>query len=410
LVYAQALVVIGFLHLTRRDCRVLAFRQPESCPAATMPSHLVQLFAARPVEPRPFQGTVSKGPLLNDRFEFFALIIFEQLEKWIDNSRENEIIQCSKLPKRVQVTVAERNKLVKLGRELGRALRDIVSIVHPETLMRWIREEKRDGPKQAVKKGRPRTAKEIKELILKFARENGWGYTRIMGELKKLGIKPPSRNTVKNILKANGYEPGPNRGEKSWGEFLKMHADSLWQCDFYSKKSITLKGFRDLYLLVFIHVGTRRVFVAPSTFHPTEAWVRQQMFAFHKHAEDNGLAAKMIMHDRDSKFSTAIDELLENELEVEVKKSPHRAPNTNAFVERVIQTLQQECLDRFIVFGEQHMDHIVAEFLEHYHLERPHQSMDNEPLVKIAQSSVVEGEVHCRERLGGLLHHYYRAA
>jgi len=322
---------------------------------------------------------------------------------------ENQILR-SKLPKRVQVTTAERNKLAKLGRELGKALRDIVSIVHPDTLMRWIREENRTGPKKAVKKGRPRTAEEIRELILKFARENGWGYTRIMGELKKLGIKPPSRNTVKNILKANGYEPGPNRGEKSWGEFLKAHADSLWQCDFYSKMAITLKGFRDLYLLVFIHVGTRRVFVAPATFHPNEAWVKQQMFAFHKHAEEQGLEAKMIMHDRDTKFPAAIDDLLEKDLDVKVVKSAYRAPNMNAFVERMIQTLQQECLDHFIVFGEQHMDHIVTEFLEHYHLERPHQSMENEPLVKIAETSSDDGKVQCRERLGGLLRHYYRVA
>jgi len=186
--------------------------------------------------------------------------------------------------------------------------------------------------------------------------------------------------------------------------------DSLWQCDFYSKKSITLKGFRDLYLLVCIHVGTRRVFVAPSTFHPNEAWVKEQMFAFPKHAEDNGLEAKMIMHDRDKKFPTSIDKLLENDLEIEVKKSPHRAPNTNAFVERMIQTLQQECLDHFIVFGQQHMDHIVEEFLEHYHLERPHQSMENEPLVKFAEEPTAEGEVKCQERLGGLVRHYYRAA
>lgn len=218
-------------------------------------------------------------------------------------------------------------------------------------MLRWIREE-RGGRKKSKKIGRPRTAEEIQKLILMMASENGWGYTRIMGELKKLGIKPPSRNTVKNILKAHGFDPGPNRGAGTWSEFLKRHADSLWQCDFYAKKVLTMTGFRDLYLLVFLHVGSRRVFIAPSTFHPNEAWVKQQMFAFHKHGEENGLSAKMIMHDRDKKFPTSIDELLEDKLDVEVKKSAVRAPNMNAFVERFLQTLQQECLDYFIVFGE----------------------------------------------------------
>jgi hypothetical protein len=81
---------------------------------------------------------------------------------------------------------------------------------------------------------------------------------------------------VKNILKENGLEPGPKRGEGTCDEFLKIHAATLWQCDFYSKKVLTIKGFRDLFLLVFLHVESRRVFIAPSTFHPNEEWVKEQ--------------------------------------------------------------------------------------------------------------------------------------
>jgi putative transposase len=338
---------------------------------------------------------------------------------------ENEILR-SKLPRRVSVTEKERNKLVKFGSKLGKALGQLVTIVHPDTLRRWIREAGKPGKKTPAKKGRPRTKEEIRELILKLARENDWGYTRILGELRKLGVKAVSRNTVKNILKENGLEPGPKRGAGTWDEFLKIHAASLWQCDFYAKKVLTIKGFRDLYLLVFLHVESRRVFIAPSTFHPNEAWVQEQAQAFLKHVADAGLETTIVMRDRDTKFTASFDEILKS-ADVKVKKADYRSPNTNAFVERFIQTLQQECLDYFIVFGEEHMDYLVSEMVTHYHEERPHQAKDNDPLVQsLAVDKPKKGkrkakdtpppdfvsisQIECRDRLGGLLKHYYRKA
>jgi putative transposase len=335
---------------------------------------------------------------------------------------ENEILR-SKLPSRVTVTEQERNKLVKFGSKLGKALAELATIVHPDTLRRWIREAGKPGKTKPAKKGRPRTKEEIRELIVKLARENDWGYTRILGELRKLGVKAVSRNTVKNILKESGLEPGPKRGAGTWDEFLKIHAATLWQCDFYAKKVLTIKGFRDLFLLVFIHVETRRVFIAPSTFHPNETWVKEQAYAFLKHVDKTGLGATIVMHDRDTKFTASFDEILES-AKLDVKKSAYRSPNTVAFVERFIQTLQQECLDYFIVFGEQHMDHLVSEMVTDYHEERPHQAKANDPLVagtsvaatqqrerKKGESppgNVPVSQIACRHRLGGLLKHYYR--
>ncbi len=335
---------------------------------------------------------------------------------------ENEILR-SKLPMRVPVTDKERNKLVKFGSKLSKALGELVTIVHPDTLRRWIREAGKKAKRKPAKVGRPRTQEEVRELVIKLARENDWGYTRILGELRKLGIKAMSRNTVKNILKANGLEPGPKRGAGTWDEFLKIHAATLWQCDFYAKKVLTIKGFRDLFLLVFIHVETRRVFIAPSTFHPNEAWVKEQAKTFLGHVEETGLGATIIMHDRDTKFTASFDDILES-ADLEVKKSAYRSPNTVAFVERFIQTLQQECLDYFIVFGEQHMDHLVSEMVTHYHEERPHQARENDPLVPatpVAKTGkrkkresppdvVPVSQIECRQRLGGLLRHYYRKA
>lgn len=334
---------------------------------------------------------------------------------------ENEVLR-SKLPKRVSVTAQEKNRLVKFGSTLGKAINEIVSIVAPDTLRRWIRESKKPGGIKQTRKGRPRTKEDIRELIIRFARENDWGYTRIMGELKKLGIKPPSRNTVKNILKENGLEPGPKRGEGTWDEFLKMHAATLWQCDFYAKKVLTLKGFRDLYLLIFLHVDSRRVYISPSTFHPNEEWVTQQAEAFRKHAEREGLEVKTLMHDRDTKFTESFDAVFES-ASVDIKQAAFRSPNTNAFVERFIQTLQKECLDYFVVFGQEHMDHIVGEFVSHYHDERPHQSKDNGVLkLPVVNSDGNEKSggggsstsdttgIECSQRLGGLLKHYRRIA
>jgi len=181
---------------------------------------------------------------------------------------ENQILR-SKLPFRVSVTAQERHRLVRFGSKLGKALRELVAIVHPATQRRWIREE-RKGRSRTARRGRRRTRADIRRLIIRLAKDTGWGYIRILGELKKLGIlsvsrNTVSRNTVKSILKAQGLDPGPKRGVGTWDELLKIHATSLWQCDFLSKKVLTPKGLRDLFVLVFLHVGTRRVYVTSAT-------------------------------------------------------------------------------------------------------------------------------------------------
>jgi putative transposase len=252
---------------------------------------------------------------------------------------ENEILR-SKLPHRVPPTKGEKNRLTRFGARLGRALDELVTIVHPCTLHRWIREAAKSGKKKLAAKGRPRTKEQMQRLILKMAHDSGWGYTRIMGELKKLGIKPPSRNTVKNILKANGLDPGPKRSEGTWDEFLKMHAASLWQCDFFSKKVLTPKGLRDAFVLVFLHVGTRRAVLSPATFHPNQEWMEVQSSAFLKHVQETKIEASSVMHDRDKKFSRSFDESLKS-ARIKVIKSAYRSPNTVAFVERFVQTVNE---------------------------------------------------------------------
>ena len=177
---------------------------------------------------------------------------------------ENEILR-SRLPERVFVTPKERQRLVRFAKSLtATVIKQLVTIVHPGTLRRWIREERKGRSEALTKRGRPKTPEELRKLIRKLARENDWGYTRIMGELKKLGITPPSKNTVKNILKESGLNPGPQRGEGTWDDFLTRHAASLWQCDFFSRRVLTTKGVRQAFVLAFLNVKTRRVILSPA--------------------------------------------------------------------------------------------------------------------------------------------------
>src|SRR3954462_14755588 len=119
---------------------------------------------------------------------------------------ENRILR-SKLPRRVPLTHRERHRLIRYGRPLGRAVRELVSVVTPRTFARWLGGAVPGGPKPPTRKpGRPRTAAAIRELVLGIARETGWGYTRILAELRTLGIRAVCRSTVINILKAHGLD------------------------------------------------------------------------------------------------------------------------------------------------------------------------------------------------------------
>ena len=181
---------------------------------------------------------------------------------------ENEVLRAH-LPERVVVTPRERRRLIRMGKPLGTAIMGLITVVTPGTFLRWIREAKAGN--EPGKAGRRRRIN-VRKLIVKLARENpGWGYTRVLGELRKLTRQKVSRQFVANVMREHGFDPGPKRGEKTWDEFLKMHAATLWQCDFFSHKVLTLRGVRELFVIAFLHVGSRKVFVTRATEHPTAA-------------------------------------------------------------------------------------------------------------------------------------------
>jgi putative transposase len=326
---------------------------------------------------------------------------------------ENRILR-DKLPKRITVTAAERQYLLKYGKPLGKAMRALITIVSPRTFARWLSGEtatpkgrKPTGP------GRPKTPEDIHALVLRLARENPWGYTRILGELKKLGVNKISRSTVIKILKENGLEPGPRRGEGTWEDFLKRHRDTLWACDFFSKKVWTMTGLVEMFVLFFIHPGSRRVHLAGMTANPARGWMAQQARNMAMIFHQEPVKPKYLLRDRDSKFVKDFNTILASQ-GITVTPIGVRAPNQNAVAERFVQSVRRECLDHFVVFGDPHLRHILSEYLVYYHQFRPHQGLGNR-LLGWTESAAVEtdrpvGEVVCQERLGGLLRHYQRRA
>lgn len=218
------------------------------------------------------------------------------------------------------------------------------------------------------------------------------------------------RSTVVNIFREASLPTGPERREASFDHFIRSHAETLWACDIVQQRILTLKGWRDAYLLVFVNVATRRAVATPCTEHPDAAWVAEQASSFKSLTGESG--CRVLTRDRDTKFGKAFDGAL-RDTGVTPVRLPHCAPNLNAHVERFIQTVQNECLDRFIVMGTGQLDHLVGEYLEHCDSERPHSGIGHRTPVKGGRPlklSEYNGAVRCRIRLGRVLRSYHRAA
>ena len=146
-------------------------------------------------------------------------------------------------------------------------------------------------------------AREVRVLIVRLARENAtWGYVRITGELRKLGIEV-SPSLVRNVLIAAGVPPAPQRGRLGWRSFLRQHAASTMACDFFTVDTVLL---RRLYVLVFIRIGTRRIEYIAVTSNPNGAWVAQQARNLLMDLEDRSQPARFVIHDRDTKFESRV--------------------------------------------------------------------------------------------------------
>jgi putative transposase len=245
---------------------------------------------------------------------------------------------------------------------------------------------------------------------VRLARENpGWGYRRIQGELATLGIKIAA-STVWTILRQAGIAPVPRRSSETWREFLRAQASGIVACDFLTVDTVL---FRRLYVLVFIELATRQVHLAGITTNPTAEWVTQQARnVVHTFVERAG-PIRFLIHDRDSKFTAAFDEVFRTE-GIRTIHTPVRAPNANAFTQRWIGTLRRECLDRLLVVHRRHLERVLPVYIAHYNTHRPHRSLQQRPPTGSPEQDsatvVTLDRIRRRDVLGGLIHEYRSAA
>ena len=328
---------------------------------------------------------------------------------------ENRVLRAH-LPARLRLLDPERCTLAEIGKRLGRkALEKVACVAKPDTIIAWYRQliaRKFDGSQCRTCPGRPRIAAEVEELVVRFARENSsWGYDRIAGALANLGHQI-SDQTVGNILRRHDVAPAPKRSQTTtWKQFIRRHMDVLAGTDLFTVEVLTWRGLVTYYVLFFLHLETRRVSLAGIPRHPTEEWMTQMA----RNAGDEEFGPlrrhRYGLHDRDAKFCADFRKTL-GSVGVKCLRLPARSPNLNAFAERWVRSVKSECLSHFILFGEGSLRRALKNFCEHYHEERNHQGKNN-VLLFPAPVRLEPGRrpsIRCRERLGGLLRYYSRAA
>jgi putative transposase len=308
---------------------------------------------------------------------------------------------------RPRLRTADRVLLAALGRLLSRPCS---FLVQPATLLRWLRDLVRPRwTYEGRRPGRPPLLAETRQLILRLAAENpSWGYKRIHGELVGLGIGL-SPSSVWNVLQRHGIEAAPRRASVSWREFLRQQAAVILECDFLTVESLWLRRF---YVLFFNELSRRRVYLAGVTAHPDGAWVVQQARNLIMTLAEQGQSHRILVRDRDKKFTAAFDEVFRSE-GLRPIRAPVAAPRAKAHAERWVGSVRRECLDRILIVSRRQLETVLREYVAYYNTHRPHRSLDQQPpLLKTKPGSPPDHEwpVRRRDRLGGLLHEYELAA
>ena len=346
-------------------------------------------------------------------FSLVGSLSREQLEIIGYLKEENRCLKEQLGSKRLRFTDNQRRRLAVRAKALGRkVLLALETVVTPDTLLRWHREliaKKYDGVAKR-NTGRPPVRKEIRDLVTRMARANsGWGYTKIVGVLKNLGYEI-SRSTVANIPREAGLEPAPERKKKTtWADFLRVHWDTLAGTDFFTLEIWSLGGLMRYHVLFVIELATRRVHIAGIVHEPNGARMSQTARNLTDIFAGFLLGKIHLVHDRDPLFTKSFCDTLAS-VGVKSVRLPAKSPNLNAFAERFVLSIKSECLNRIIFFTEAQLRHTVREFVEHYHRERNHQGIGNRLLAGDLVAANTDGEIRCRQRLGGLLKYYHRHA
>ena len=282
----------------------------------------------------------------------------------------------------------------------------------PDTILAWYRRlitKRFDGLRFRSYPARPRISREVTDLILQMEKRIPAGVMIASLEHWLIG-HVVSDQTVGNILRRYGVAPAPKRSQgTTWRDFIAAHMAVLAGIDFFTVEVLTWHGLATYYVLFFIHLGSRRVTIGGIIKHPTEEWILQ----IGRNATDANAGrlkqCRYVLHDRDSKFTASFRETLQS-AGAKPLRLPPQSPNLNAFAERWVRSVKDECLRELILFGEGSLKRALTEFTEHYHSERPHQAKGNVLLFPTRDQPLVDGPVPCNARLGGLLRYYSRTA
>jgi transposase InsO family protein len=334
------------------------------------------------------------------------LVVIEYLKS------ENRMLRERLKGRSLRFTDRERALLARKTFGIPRkVLLDLGTIVTPDTLLRWHRQliARKFDFSHRRKPGRPPTMRIITELIVRMALDNPrWGYTRIQGALYNLGHEV-GRGTVANVLKREGIEPAPERGGRTpWSVFLKAHWRSIVAADFFTAEVWTLRGLVTYYVLFIIELARCIVHIAGITTQPNEGWMMQVGRNLTDKFSGSLVGKSHLILDRDTKYTAQFRRLIA-ESRTAVIRLPPRSPNLNAYAERFVRSIKEECLDRMIFVGQASLRRAVTEFVVHYLGERNHQGVGNQLIQPGQTFSAAGASVRRRQRLGGLLSFYYLA-
>jgi putative transposase len=295
------------------------------------------------------------------------LIVIEYLKA------ENRMLRERLKGRSLRFSDRERALLARKAFGIPRkVLVELGTIVTPDTLLRWHRQliARKFDFRHRRKPGRPATMRIIAELIVRMALENPrWGYTRIQGALCNLGHQV-GRGTIANVLRREGIEPAPERGKHtSWSVFLRAHWRTIVAADFFTVEVWSLRGLVTYYVLFLIELAKRIVHIAGITTRPDGSWMLQVGRHLTDAIDGVLLGKRYLILDRDTKYTAQFRRLIA-ECRTAVIRPPPRSPNLNAYAERFVRSIKEECLDRMILIGQASLRRAITQFVAHYHSER----------------------------------------